>query len=260
MTKRIATPKETETRILVDSGRRCCLCVGLVGDLSEKRGQIVHLDHDPSNTEYDNLAYLCLPHHDQYDSKTSQSKGLTISEAKHYRSLLYSVVVELRKQQMPARDDAGHVKKRQLVRRAPSKTYAPRWVGKDAGSSRGVVVNADGREYNLLEYLADTELLMTDLYPEDYDETNSSLTWGYRGTGPHNTAYSILRDLFGFEIAKRYYISFLLAIIQHLPTNSGWLLTSAQIEQWLESAPDNATAQANWFKSGCRQPDGKTAS
>ena len=58
----------------------------LTGDLSEKKGQIAHLDRDPSNSDPDNLAFLCLEHHDEYDSRPSQSKGLTIEEVKRYRA------------------------------------------------------------------------------------------------------------------------------------------------------------------------------
>jgi hypothetical protein len=61
-----------------------------------KRGQLAHLDGNPSNTALDNLAYLCLPHHDEYDSTTSQSKGLTINEVKLYRTRLYEAVDQMR--------------------------------------------------------------------------------------------------------------------------------------------------------------------
>jgi hypothetical protein len=61
---------------------RCCV----------KTGQIAHLDHNHNNNEPDNLAFLCLVHHDQYDSKTSQSKGLRENEIKRYRTELYTNV------------------------------------------------------------------------------------------------------------------------------------------------------------------------
>jgi hypothetical protein len=64
----------------------------LAGDLTEQRGQIAHLDHDPSNNAEDNLAYLCLDHHDQYDSRTRQSKGIRATEVKAYRERLYRAV------------------------------------------------------------------------------------------------------------------------------------------------------------------------
>jgi len=91
MTNRIRrknNPK-VNTDILLRSGRRCCLCFGLKNDHTEKKGQIAHLDHDPSNNEPDNLAFLCLDHHDEYDSKTSQSKSLQLIEVKAYRENLY---------------------------------------------------------------------------------------------------------------------------------------------------------------------------
>lgn len=92
MGKRKHIPKETETELLVRSRRRCCLCYGLNQDLSEKKGQIAHLGRDPSNSDLDNLAWMCFEHHDQYDSRTSQSKGLTIGEVKGYRKQLYETL------------------------------------------------------------------------------------------------------------------------------------------------------------------------
>lgn len=75
--------------VLLKSRRRCCLCFGLKSDQGVKKGQIAHLDHDPANDRQDNLAFLCLKHHDQYDSTTSQSKSLRIGEVKAYREELY---------------------------------------------------------------------------------------------------------------------------------------------------------------------------
>lgn len=91
---RRSLPSDTETELLHLSRRRCCLCFGLLGDLGVKKGQIAHLDRDPSNNEVDNLAFLCLDHHDEYDSRTSQSKGLKRKELLIYRASLYSAVRE----------------------------------------------------------------------------------------------------------------------------------------------------------------------
>jgi len=79
---------DVEADILVESRRRCCICYGLNRDLNIKTGQIAHLDKDNTNNKYDNLAFLCFKHHDQYDSKTSQSKNFTIKEVKRYREEL----------------------------------------------------------------------------------------------------------------------------------------------------------------------------
>jgi hypothetical protein len=64
--------------------------VGLKNDSAVKQGQIAHLDKDRSNDDESNLVFLCLEHHDQYDSKTSQSKNFTIDEVRSYREHLYS--------------------------------------------------------------------------------------------------------------------------------------------------------------------------
>ncbi len=80
--------------------RRCCICFALKQDDTEKKGQIAHLDHDASNNSPDNLAFLCLDHHDQYDSRPSQAKGLTIEEVKRYRTELLAFVA----QKLPASD------------------------------------------------------------------------------------------------------------------------------------------------------------
>jgi len=83
------TPIETVLEVMTKSRRRCCICYGLNRDESIKKGQIAHLDRDATNYNFDNLAYLCLGHHDDYDSRPSQSKGWSDKEAKAYRNELY---------------------------------------------------------------------------------------------------------------------------------------------------------------------------
>lgn len=87
MKKRKATT-HTEAQVIKSCRRRCCICYGLNKDDNIKKGQIAHLDKDRSNNDIDNLAFLCLYHHDLYDSNTSQSKNLTIREVKAYRDEL----------------------------------------------------------------------------------------------------------------------------------------------------------------------------
>lgn len=85
-------PKSVETAVLVQSRRRCCICFGLDRDTRLKAGQIAHLDKDSSNHSEENLAFLCLVHHDEYDSATSQRKNFTIREIKEFRRELYSTI------------------------------------------------------------------------------------------------------------------------------------------------------------------------
>src|ERR1035441_5717735 len=87
-------PTEIETAVLTKSARRCTLCFLLSGDLTEKPGQIAHLDQDPSNYTEDNLAFMCLVHHSLYDSHTSQHKNYTIAEVKAGRVRLYEAIAQ----------------------------------------------------------------------------------------------------------------------------------------------------------------------
>jgi hypothetical protein len=90
--KRKHTPPNREAEVLDTCRRRCCVCFALNGDAEEKKGQIGHLDHNPSNNAPDNLVFLCMLHHDQYDSRTSQSKNLTEAEVRLYRKQLHQAV------------------------------------------------------------------------------------------------------------------------------------------------------------------------
>ena len=86
---RKAVSEDTQTRILLRSRRRCCLCFWLEGEDEVKKGQIAHLDGDHGNSADDNLAFLCLEHHDEFDSTSSVSKGLREREVKQWRDELY---------------------------------------------------------------------------------------------------------------------------------------------------------------------------
>jgi hypothetical protein len=85
--KRKSIPKDREAKILLSSRRRCALCLAYHTDTDIKKGQIAHIDRNPENNEEKNLAFLCLPHHDEYDGKMSQSKSWTpkeLTESKNY--------------------------------------------------------------------------------------------------------------------------------------------------------------------------------
>ena len=90
---RQAIHKDVETRILVASRRRCCLCYFVKHIKTERKGQIAHLSGDPSHTSFDDLVFLCLEHHDEFDGRTRQAKGLTEHEVRHYRDKLYEELV-----------------------------------------------------------------------------------------------------------------------------------------------------------------------
>jgi hypothetical protein len=101
MAGRKKIPQSIQDEVITRSGRKCCLCFGINSDRRPKKGQIAHLDQNPENNAIDNLAWLCLEHHDEYDSRTSQSKGLTIGEVKRYREELYEAVGRDRRNALP---------------------------------------------------------------------------------------------------------------------------------------------------------------
>ena len=93
--KRKSIPKKSQLKIIVKSRRRCPLCVYLKKDFDEKQGQIAHLDKDPSNNKIKNLVFLCLNHHDKFDSKPSQSKSYSNEEIGYYRDKMYKEINEV---------------------------------------------------------------------------------------------------------------------------------------------------------------------
>jgi hypothetical protein len=86
---RKAIPDATQANILLKSRRRCCLCFWLNGEDEVKKGQLAHLDEDNENAAEDNLVFLCLEHHDEYDSIPRLSKGLREQEVRRWRDELY---------------------------------------------------------------------------------------------------------------------------------------------------------------------------
>ena len=87
--RRTPIPPEVEQRVFSQSRRRCAICFHLHLDTGVKKGQIAHLDRRRSNNLEDNLAFLCLEHHSEYDSVTSQHKNYTIAERKSARLELH---------------------------------------------------------------------------------------------------------------------------------------------------------------------------
>lgn len=82
-------PSDIQKNVLLKSRRRCCLCFWLDGRDENQKGQVAHLDHNNRNVDEDNLVFLCLEHHDEYDGKTSVAKGLREDEVRHWRDELY---------------------------------------------------------------------------------------------------------------------------------------------------------------------------
>jgi len=98
-------PQKIADQVLLQSRRRCCICFGLNNDIEEKPG----LDQDNANSDIDNLAWMCLAHHDEYDSKTSQTRKLSIGEAKQYRTELYEAMKDPANRQGPSAEPSIEV-------------------------------------------------------------------------------------------------------------------------------------------------------
>jgi hypothetical protein len=98
MSRRPKVPDSVETAVLVRAVRRCCLCFGLNFKFDVVPVQVAHIDRHAANNDPDNLVALCLPHHDEYDSTRRQTKRLTPSEVRHYRSELDAGLAEARAQ------------------------------------------------------------------------------------------------------------------------------------------------------------------
>lgn len=100
--KRIKVHKDTQADILqANSLRRCALCFDYKFDFNFKKGQIAHIDHNRSNNKPSNLVFLCLEHHDEYDSSTSQSKGWTQEELKRSKKNLDAFIKKHREEILP---------------------------------------------------------------------------------------------------------------------------------------------------------------
>ena len=83
---------DVETKVLVLSKRRCCLCFYWDDHKGRRKGQIAHINRKRNDSRFDNLVWLCVEHHDEYDSRTSQSKGITPGELREYRSQLFKEI------------------------------------------------------------------------------------------------------------------------------------------------------------------------
>ena len=78
---RIKIPNDLAARVKFASDRTCCIC--------RERGkpfQIHHIDGNPSNNEFENLAVLCLEDHDRTQSKGGFGRKLDSYEIIKYRN------------------------------------------------------------------------------------------------------------------------------------------------------------------------------
>ena len=200
---RVGLPLKTEAEVLFRSRRRCAICFGLNRDASEKRGQIAHLDRKRSNNRIGNLAFLCLDHHDQYDSGTSQSKGFRSTEVKFYQAELvealrasFSAPLELHK------DDPSMKEWEGIFRRESGNTSAElRIVRSDpdrywiSGLAFWGIQTSKVPHEGILDATAMLKGDCLVLKDQDYE-----LSMALTGSGLSATQESFAADLFGMNV------------------------------------------------------------
>jgi hypothetical protein len=94
MARREPVPSDILNDLLFQSGRRCCICYGLDHDLNVKTyGKIVRLNRNSADNRPDNLAYLCLEHHNVYETGTP----LVMGDVKKFRASLYAEIDRMRR-------------------------------------------------------------------------------------------------------------------------------------------------------------------
>lgn len=88
--RRINIPKNTEASVTFSSDRLCCI--------DQKKGvHIHHIDGNPGNNNFNNLALLCFDCHDEATKTGSLSKKLTPQTILKYREHHYNTIKEKRK-------------------------------------------------------------------------------------------------------------------------------------------------------------------
>ena len=93
MASRKRLPAAVRDEVLVACRRKCCLCYYLLDNHEPRKGQIAHLNKKRDDDRFENLVWLCFDHHDEFDSTTRQSKGLTHGEVRTYRDRLIKDLV-----------------------------------------------------------------------------------------------------------------------------------------------------------------------
>ncbi len=79
MVKRKTLPKDLAQKVEFASDRTCCIC-----RIPGRPIQIAHIDDNPANNDFDNLAVLCLECHDEAHRKGGLGRNLTSGVVKLY--------------------------------------------------------------------------------------------------------------------------------------------------------------------------------
>ena len=96
--QRTEIPREIAARVLVESDRTCCVC-----HIRGRHVQIHHIDNDPSHSDPENLAVLCLECHHETQLRGGFDRKLDASQIVLYKQDWATTVATKRKaEQGPA--------------------------------------------------------------------------------------------------------------------------------------------------------------
>lgn len=109
-------PETIQTAVLLACRRRCAMCFHLEDDLSRKEGQLAHIDRNHANSALENIAFLCLAHHNDYDTKPSQAKGWRPAQLLEIKHKLLQAIADGRHASCP-------VPRRNQARQADRRTF-----------------------------------------------------------------------------------------------------------------------------------------
>jgi len=76
---RIPIPQSVQDAVLLANRHACCVCQG-------KKVQLHHIDENPANNAAENIAALCLDHHDQASMSIGLTKKLQPHQVKIYKA------------------------------------------------------------------------------------------------------------------------------------------------------------------------------
>lgn len=91
--KRVPISAELSTDVMFASDRTCCVC-----NERGKSVQIHHIDEDPANNVFENLAVLCLQCHDETQITGGFGRKLNAELVTRYREQWYSRVIARREE------------------------------------------------------------------------------------------------------------------------------------------------------------------
>src|SRR4051812_33274280 len=83
--RRRAIPTRIVALVMRAVDMRCCLCEWRTELPPRCRGQVHHIDGNPSNNRVSNLVWLCLTHHEEVGSKGQSTRRLPADAVREYR-------------------------------------------------------------------------------------------------------------------------------------------------------------------------------